>query len=41
MREKANAARLAVKIVPMVISEAVSRLLKYQVKIRPSSKAIR
>jgi hypothetical protein len=30
MREKANAARLAVKIVPIVITEAVIRLLNHQ-----------
>jgi hypothetical protein len=41
MRENAKAARLAVKIVPTVITDVVIRLLKYQVRIRPCSNAMR
>ena len=41
MREKANAAMLAVMIVPTVIAVAVIRLLKYHWRMLPCSIATR
>ena len=41
MRENANAAMLAVRIVPAVITVAVTRLLKYHLRMLPWSSAAR
>ena len=41
MRENANAAMLAVRIVPAVITVAVTRLLKYHLRMLPCSSAAR
>ena len=41
MRENANAARLAVKIVPAVITDAVTMLLKYHWRMSPLSRIAR
>jgi hypothetical protein len=41
IRENANAAMLAVRIVPAVITDAVTRLLKYHCRMLPCSSAAR
>ena len=41
MRENANAARLAVTIVPSVITDVATRLLKYHFRMSPCSSATR
>jgi hypothetical protein len=41
MRENANAARLAVRIVPAVMTDAVTMLLKYHLRMLPWSRIAR